>query len=101
MKVDCLSCGRTLPARAAFISVRVAGNEKVHSWLLCPDCDAWTVETWTDHFSGDADVHRTGPLDRIQGDTIVAVARSCPRPSDVRCGCDAHRRLRAGLLDWR
>ncbi len=97
---DCLACGAALGERAAFLCVRVAGNEKVHSWFECA-CGQWTVETWTDRFMGGSETHLSGPLDSAQGRTALSVAQSCPQPSDDRCDCDAHRRLKSGVLDWR
>jgi hypothetical protein len=79
--------------RAAFLSPFVQGDEEILSRYWCAICEVWTGESYDDSFMGESTATARGPIPKEQGDADVALARTCPRPDDKWCSCEAHRRM--------
>ena len=89
--MKCTNCGNELgdvETRAAFMAMKVMGDEYVESYWKCEKCDHYTMRLYHDSFSG--------PDTTSRGDEIVATIRQCPDPGDERCACAAHRKISGG-----
>jgi hypothetical protein len=97
----CIRCHRAFleADRAAAISGSIMGDEHTDAYFLCPVCDAYTVATWRDNFTGVESEDVSGPLPRADGDRLVELIRRCRDPWDKKCGCVAHRRYFNDTLD--
>lgn len=89
--MKCIVCkadlGRKPRAAIAFL---VHGDERIRSWFWCPTCNAYTCEDFHDRFLGDADAGTFGPVEKAEGDRLVALVATCPTPQNKYCSCPAH-----------
>jgi len=93
--VNCAGCGREFdqmgrdrPATA--IAVEVMGDEYIRSFFFCGECEVYTQETYHDKFVGEDSVKVSGPIDKAVGDALVELVRTCPKPMNKKCTCQAH-----------
>jgi len=99
--MECISCHRPFANedRVASISGSIMGDEYTDSYYLCHACETYTVVTWHDRFCGEETMSLSGPRSKPDGEKMVALIRTCTRPWDKKCRCQAHRTYFRGALD--
>ena len=94
--MNCVKCDRNIGNenfREAYICLSIAGEERIDSYWLCIPCGLYTVEAYTDRFSGSSYANIHGALTREEGRRIRDLIQTCPDRNDKHCNCDAHRSL--------
>lgn len=97
--MHCKSCNADLggaEARAGFICAEVMGDEYIDSYWYCEGCEMYMTGGLRDPFHGEIKESGGGQLSKEIGDGIIASIRQCPDPSDERCQCAAHQKMRRG-----
>lgn len=94
--MECGKCNSDLgdaKARKAFICMEVMGDEYIYSYWQCDACGFYTLETFRDRIMGTEIITKGGPIDREEGDAVVARIKQCPDPGNKRCMCRTHRSM--------
>jgi hypothetical protein len=92
--MKCIDCGAELRFPVATFATRPAGDEYVHSWFFCTDCDLYSRETWVDRWSGS--VTYVDRIERAQGDQTIGLIAQCPQPKNDKCNCLVHQSVGVG-----
>ncbi len=99
--MECLNCKRPLAREECVgsISGSIMGDEHTDTFYFCRACQAYTVESCWDNFTGTESVELRGPLAAAEGGDRIALIRQCATPWDKKCRCEAHRRYFNDTLD--
>lgn len=100
----CLQCGKEFNnemnrGMVVSISGSIMGDEYVETYFCCDRCGSYTVEVRHDRFLDDDQIFFRGPLAQSEGEKMAALIRSCSKPWDKKCRCEAHREYFGPLLD--
>jgi hypothetical protein len=100
--MKCIKCKKAFLKSERIVSMSgcIMGDEHTDTFYFCPACQAYTVESCWDNFTGgDETIEVRGPLNEAQGDGRVGLISRCERPWDKKCRCVAHREYFNDALD--
>ena len=95
MMARCSLCGKDLdpsdPSEWIIsISGSIMGDECTETFYYCSGCEVYTKEIIWDRFSGSESISVQGPIEKADGDEMVALIKGCKEPWNKKCRCPSH-----------
>ncbi len=99
--MECQACRAPLKNDDAQASMagRVMGDRVFDRFYRCSDCDAYSLRSFRDSFTGGESAVWHGPFSEAEARDRIAKMTACKNPSDDRCRCGAHRSYFGKALD--